>query len=68
MGNGESINVYLDKRIPKCPTNRILQWGQDVDREMLVSEFIDAELNWWRRDTIMENFVLRRLLLSAKFH
>ena len=56
MGNGESIKVYLDKWIPKCPANRILQWGQHVDREMLVSKLIDVELNWWRRDIIMENF------------
>ena len=56
VGNGESIKVYLDKWIPKCPANRILQWGQHVDREMLVSKLIDVELNWWRRDIIMENF------------
>ena len=56
VGNGESIKVYLDKWIPKCLANRILQRGQDADRMMLVSELIDAELKWWRRDTIMEKF------------
>ena len=69
VGNGESIKAYFDKWIPKCPANRILQWGQDADREMLVLELIDAELNWWRCDTlIMKKFVQKRLLLSAKFH
>ena len=27
VGNGESLKVYLDKWLPKCPPNRILQWG-----------------------------------------
>ncbi|XP_075650170.1 uncharacterized protein LOC142620730 [Castanea sativa] len=56
VGNGESIKVYLDKWIPKCSANRILHWGQDADREMLVSELIDTELNGWRCDTILEKF------------
>ncbi|XP_075645487.1 uncharacterized protein LOC142616545 [Castanea sativa] len=56
VGNGESIKVYLDKWIPKCLANRILHWGQDADREMLVSEFIHTKLNGWRCDTILEKF------------
>ena len=66
MGNGESIKVYLDKWIPKCPANRILQWGQHADREMLVSEFIDVELNWWRRDIIMEKFCIEEATAICK--
>ena len=56
VGNGKSIKVYLDKWIPKCPANRILQQGHDANREMLVLELIDVDLNWWRRDIIMEKF------------
>ena len=54
--NGESIKVYLDKWLPNYPTNKILHQRHDVDREMLVSELIDADLHWWRHDVIMENF------------
>ena len=56
MGNGESIKVYLDKWIPDYLANRILHQGHDVDREMLVSKLIDANLHWWRHDMIMEKF------------
>ena len=45
VGNGESIKVYLDKWIPNCPTNRILHQGHDVDKEIMVSELIDADLH-----------------------
>ena len=66
VGNGESIKVYLDKWIPKCPANRILHWGQDADREMLVSELIDTKLHGWRRDTILEKFGVEEVVAICK--
>lgn len=56
VGNGESIKIYVDKWISNYPANRVLHQGQDVEREMMVSEHIDADLYGWRRDVIMEKF------------
>ncbi|KAL0004903.1 hypothetical protein SO802_012464 [Lithocarpus litseifolius] len=73
VGNGESIKVYVDKWILNCPANRVLYQGQDVEREMMVSELIDADLHGWRRDVIIEKFcreevdAICRISLSRRY-
>ena len=54
--NGASIKVYSEKWILSCPANKILHPSHEVDEELLVSELIDTDIHWWRRNVIMENF------------
>lgn len=56
VGNRESIRVSTDKWIPNYPSNKILHPVNEEGEEWRVSDLIDLDLHWWRRDIIMERF------------
>ena len=47
-GNGESIEVLLDKWIPNYPTNKVLHSVHEGEEDWRVSDLIDSELHGWR--------------------
>ena len=55
VGNGEAIRVSNDKWIPD-PSNKILHPVAEDGEEWMVSDLIDLDLQWWRRDIIMASF------------
>ena len=56
VGNGESIEVLLDKWIPNYPTNKVLHSVHEGEEDWRVSDLIDSELHGCRWDIIMERF------------
>ena len=63
----------MDKWIPNYPSNKILHLVHEVEEGWRVSDLIDWDLHWWRRDIIMANFnqdeakAICRIPLSHRF-
>lgn len=56
VGNGSSIRVHWDRWIPNYLTNKVLYPANEETKGLLVSDLIDLELHWWRREFIMSKF------------
>ena len=56
VGSGESIDVTKDKWIPNYPSNKLLHSVDDMEEGWKVSDLIDWNLHWWRRDILMAKF------------
>ena len=56
VGNGLSINVLKDRRIPNYPTNRILHPIHEDVEGMMVADLINPDLHIWRNEEVMANF------------
>ena len=56
VGDGSNISVLNDRWIPNHPTNRVIHPPGDEEWEWRVSELIDPNLKWWRRELIAERF------------
>jgi len=54
--NGEAIQVSKDKWIPDYPSNKILHPVAEEGEKWMVSDLIDMDLQWGRRDIIMASF------------
>ena len=51
-----SIRILKDTWIANHPTNKVLHAPLNIDEEMMVSELLDPDLQWWDRALIMQNF------------
>ena len=58
VGDGSSIKIKADRWIPNYPANRVLHSvSADVDvDDRFVSELIDQDLHWWKRDLMSTIF------------
>lgn len=56
VGNGSSIRVQRDRRIPNHPTNKIFHLVNEEINDWVVSNFINPELHVWRSDAVMSIF------------
>ena len=56
VGDGSSIRVKQDERIPNHPSNRVLYPALVEDEDWRVNELIDPDLNWWNRELIISRF------------
>ncbi|KAK9991446.1 hypothetical protein SO802_026431 [Lithocarpus litseifolius] len=56
VGEGSSIKVQADKWLPNHPTNKILHSANEDVEDWLVSDLIDLEMHWWRRELITTIF------------
>ena len=56
VGDGVEIKVISDKWIPNHPTNGVVHPPDEIGRDWHVSELIDPDLKWWRRDLILAHF------------
>ena len=67
-----NIRVLLDSWIPNHPTNGVIHPPGEEEWEWCVSELIDPDLKWWRRELIIEKFhkddadVILRIPLSHR--
>ena len=70
--DGLNIRVLLDRWIPNHPTNGVIHLPGEEEWEWCVSELIDPDLKWWRRELIIEKFhkddadVILRIPLSHR--
>ena len=56
VGDGADIKILSDKWIPNHPTNGVIHPPGEVGRDWYVSDLIDPDLKWWRRDFIVAKF------------
>lgn len=56
VGDGSSIRVMTDRRIPYHSTNKILVHPVEEEWGWRVSELIDPDLRCWDRELIMSKF------------
>ena len=56
VGDGSNISVLNDRWIPNHPTNTVIHPPGEEEWEWRVSELIDPNINWWRRELIVERF------------
>ena len=52
----KSIRIHWDWWIPNHPTNKVLYLANEETESLLLSDLIDQELHWWKRELIMSLF------------
>lgn len=58
VGNGDDIRIRKNKWIPNNPSNMVLHPIAEKVEDCMVSKLIDPDLHYWRRDFIMERFLI----------
>jgi len=57
VGNGESINVWTTRWIPRPVSFRPLLCGPDAEPDMRVMDLIDKEGGCWKEDVVRQTFI-----------